>query len=159
MAWPEYDDSYDPPVFDIPETGPILTGESGGGFGWPDSSSVFDVLGKVGTAIGGVAKSVYEFQNARETTQFNRQVQQKNNELELVKAQGAIDVEKYRAQQQGLLQRMQLAANSGLDDLMRAFGGSGGSGSGMLYSTGGNNSAALLMLAAAGVGLYIAFKK
>lgn len=153
--WPEYDDSFDPPV---PETGPILTGDTGGGFGWPDTSGVFDVLGKIGTTIGGVAKSVYEFQQARETTQFNRQLQSKQSELELVKAQGAIDVEKYRAQQQGVLQRMQLAAATGLDDLARAFGLQG-SGGGVMYSTGGNNTMTLLILAGAAVAAYWALKK
>lgn len=148
--WPEYDDSYDPPVFDIPETGPILTGDEGGGFGWPDAGGLLDVLGKVGTTIGSVAKTVGEIQLARENTQFERQMRQSEQSLELTRAQGAVDVEKYRIANQTALQRMQLAASQGLDQLGRSFG---------LTSTSGNNSAALLMLAAAGVGLYFVMKK
>lgn len=142
---------------DIPETGPILTGDSGGGFGWPDAGGVLDVLGQVGTAIGSVAKTVGEFQLARENIQanrdqvaFDRELRRSEQSLELTRAQGAVDVEKYRIANQTALQRMQLAASQGLDQLGRAFG---------LTSTSGNNSSAMLMLAAAGVGLYFVLKK
>lgn len=149
----DYDDSYDPPVFQptIPETGPILTGDSGGGFGWPDTSDVFDVLGKVAVGVGSVAKTAFEFSQARQATQFNRQMSQAQQQLALTRAQGELTNERARIEQQGAIERLRAVTASGLNSLGQGFN--------TLTAPVGGNSGVLMIALAAGAFWWVTKKK
>lgn len=83
---------------------------------WEYPAAGFDpaaVFGTIGNAVGSVAKTITDFQAARDTQAYQRQLTAAQNSLELAKVNGAIDVEKLRQagaaqQQQQLLNRSPL---------------------------------------------------
>lgn len=156
-------DDYDFGDFDFvggASGGDISVGDGGGvivdGGGIFDGG-VFDVLGRIGGAVGTVAKSVAEFQATRDAQQIARQDQAFNRELQLMgydlqktKLQGDINVAREQSQLQAAIERAKLAAASGLNGFYNAIGAPA-------QSVGGVPG--VLMLAAAGLGLYWLLKK
>lgn len=126
-------------------------GDSGGfgGFDLPSFGGVLDTIGKIGGVVGNVATSVAQFQNARQEQQFNQETTRLNQQLAVVKAQGAIDVAREQSQLQAAIERAKLAAANGLNGFYNTLG---------LPSQGQGGGSGLLMIAIAIGGLYFAWK-
>lgn len=148
-------DSYDPPVFGgggLVDSGGAVVSDDGF-FG----GGVFDVLGRVGSTIGSVAKSVAEFQATRDAQQtarqdkaFNRELQMLGYDLQKTKLQGEVNLAREQSQLQAAIERAKLGAARGLSGFYNAMGMPA-------QSVGGTSG--VLMLAAAGIGLYWLLKK
>lgn len=132
--------------YDLPGGGDL---DIGGGFELPSAGSVFDALGKFGSFVGNVATSAVQFQNTRQTQQFERDRTKAAQDLELVKARGAIDVAREQSQLQAAIARAKLAATAGLNGFYNTLG---------LPSQGQGGGTGLLMIGLAAAGVYFAWR-